>query len=260
MSIMDRLLFKRARGYVVACLLISLTVWSLIGSGVSFAKLADGIGEIFRFLSAEMLPPDISTMLEILSAALETIYMSIVALGFSIIVAFVLSFLASNATAPNRMTQIAVRAIANVLRTIPDMVWVLVLVPSYGLGTLSGTLALFIAGVSLTTRSFAEALDEINVGPIEALKATGANWFQVMARGVMPQFMPEFVSWSLFGLDTNIRSSAIIGMVGGGGLGFLIQSDLKLFRFGRVTTSIILMMLIFFGVEVLTISIRKRIL
>lgn len=257
---MDHILFKKVQGYVVVGFLISLTVWSLIGSGFSLVKLIDGIGEIFRFLSTEMLPPDISTMFEILSSALETVYMSIAALGFSIIVAFVLSFLASNATAPNRVVQIVVRALANVLRTIPDMVWVLLLVPSYGLGTLSGTLALFVAGVSLTTRSFAEALDEINIGPIEALKAAGANWFQVMAQGVMPQFMPEFVSWSLFGLDTNIRSSAIIGMVGGGGLGFLIQSDLKLFRFGRVTTSIMLMMLIFFGVEALTIFIRRRIL
>lgn len=257
---MERSLWQKAKVYLIVFLLLFLTAWALSGSGFSLVKLFTGLSEIFRFLTFEMLPPDMSKLTGILSAALDTVYMSIVALGFSVVVAFVLSFLASNATTPHKAVQVAVRGLANILRTIPDMVWVLLLVPAYGLGTLSGTLALFIAGVSLTVRSFAEALDEIDPGPLEALKSSGANWFQIMARGALPQFMPEFVSWSLFGLDTNIRSSAIIGMVGGGGLGFLIQSDLKLFSFGEVTASIILMAVMFFGMEVLTTYLRRKIL
>src|SRR5206468_4361101 len=107
----------------------------------------------------------------------------------------------------------------------------IILVAAYGLGPLVGTLALVISALGNLIRAYAEVLEEIDMAQVEAVRATGAKYLQVLAQAVWPQFWTGFIAWSLYQLELNIRSSTIIGMVGGGGLGFVIQNGLKLFQF-----------------------------
>jgi len=253
-------IYRKIKKLLIFILVIIIILWSASGIGFSLITILSGFGEIIRFITKDMMPPDLNDIKNLIKPTIDTLLMSFSALGASIIVSLPLAFLSSSITTPNQIIKIITRGFAAVLRTIPEMVWVLILVPSYGLGVMSGTIALFFAGIGLLVRSFTEALEEIDNKPIEALKSIGANWFQIIVRGILPQFLPELLSWSLFSLDNNIRSSAIIGIVGGGGLGFLIQSDLSLFRFGQVTTIIIMMMLIFISVEIITSALRRIIL
>ena len=253
---------RKKRRYTVLLLagLTGITVLSINTTGFSMARAGAGLGEILRFILVDMLPPDWGSISRLLQPTLDTLYMSVVAMGTSALVSFILAFFAAGATTPHPLLQVIARAFATLLRTIPDMVWVLLIVPAYGLGVMAGTIALFIAGVGLLTRAFAEALDEIDMGQVEALKAAGGSWLQIMGRAVMPQFWPELLSWSLFNLDTNVRSSAIIGMVGGGGLGFAIQAGIKLFQFEEVTMAILMTVVLFVGIEFLTTVLRRNII
>lgn len=238
----------------------AITLWSATTTGFSLTSIASGLYEIYRFIVYEMFSVNPEILMQLVEPSLSTIIMSYVAVMASIAVAFVLAFFASASTSPHPWLQIVTRGFATGLRTIPDMVWVMLVVPAYGIGVTAGTIALFISGTGLLTRSFAEVLEAIDTDKLNALKAAGANWIQIMGRGVMPQFLPGLASWSLFGFDTNIRSSAIIGMVGGGGLGFAIQSGLKLYRFDVVTMAILEMAVLFIVIDYITDRIRRCII
>ncbi|WP_231686991.1 ABC transporter permease subunit [Bacillus sp. JCM 19034] len=171
-----------------------------------------------------------------------------------------LGFFSSSNNIPHPAVQIFMRGFSSLFRNIPVFIWAILLTASFGLGVLVGTLSLVIVSVGALTRAFAEVLEEIDMGQLEAVKATGANYFQAIAQGVIPQFLPGFFGWSLYMLEINVRASTIIGMVGGGGLGFVIQSNIKLFQYGEVCMGIILILAIVLLTEWITNQIRERII
>lgn len=251
---------KKQMNLLLAFMLVAVTVWSGWEANFSFYTVFLGLGEIYRFILYDFLPPDLSALRVLISPALDTIYMSYVGMVVGSLLSCLLAFLAAGTTSPYPAVQAVVRGLASVLRNIPALIWSIVLVSAFGIGPLVGTLALILTAIGTLTRAYAEVLEEIDMGQIEALKATGAGYFQVIGQGVMPQFFPGFVAWSLYKLELNVRASAIVGMVGGGGLGFMIQKGLKLFQFKEVCMAIILVILIVFGTEWITSKIRERIL
>jgi phosphonate transport system permease protein len=251
---------KKHQSILIVALIIGLTIWSAIGTDFSLYEVFQGSGLIFQFIFIDLLPPDVLTAGSLIGAALETIYMGIVGMVIGAIIALFLGFMAAETTSPHITIQVATRAFNSVLRNIPGLIWALLLVASYGIGTTVGTLALIISSVGLLSRAFADALEEVNKGQIEAVKATGASYFQVLFRAVFPQFFPSFAAWSLYMLEINIRASTIIGMVGGGGIGFAIQKGLKLFQYKEVSMAILMVLVLILGTEFLTSKIRERII
>ncbi|WP_338113197.1 phosphonate ABC transporter, permease protein PhnE [Paenibacillus artemisiicola] len=251
---------KRLQTLLGVALALALVIVSSVRTRFTPYTVFQGVGEMFKFVVNDFLPPDLSTLNELLGPALDTIYMSYIGMVIGAAVSVVLAFLAAQTTAPHRGVQVATRAFASVMRNIPTIIWAIVLVAAYGLGTLVGTLALIITAIGTLTRAYAEILEEIDMGQVEAVRATGASYFQVLGQAVVPQFFPGFVAWSLYKLELNVRSSTIIGMVGGGGLGFVIQKGLKLFQFKEVSLAVILVLLLVAGTEFVTSKIRERIL
>ncbi|MCK0470230.1 phosphonate ABC transporter, permease protein PhnE [Halalkalibacter sp. APA_J-10(15)] len=245
-------------GFVVV--LVLLTIWSAFETGFSIPSLFSGATQAVSFIMYDLFPPDFSVLVSLIPPALDTIYMSFVAMVIGAIIATGLAFLAAATTSPHPSVQIFMRGFSSLFRNIPVFIWAIVLTASFGLGVLVGTLSLIIVSVGALTRAFAEVLEEIDMGQLEAVKATGANYFQVLAQGVMPQFLPGFFGWTLYMLEINVRASTIIGMVGGGGLGFVIQSNIKLFQYGQVCMGVILILFIVLMTEWLTNQIRERII
>src|SRR5699024_5731923 len=200
----------------------------------------------------DLLPPDVSRFTSLIQPALDTIYMSFVAMILSAMLAFFLSFLAAYNVTPHPLLQYAVRGLASFLQSIPALVWVLVFVAAYGLGSIAGTIALVLSGTGLLTRSFAEMLEEIDMGPVEAIRSTGGNWVQVMGQAVVPQVLPGMIGWSLYKFDLNIREAAVIGMVGGGGIGFAMQKSLKLFQYKEACMAIVIIFVLIMCIEYFT--------
>lgn len=157
---------------------------------------------------------------------IETIFIGMMATFFGIILALPISFLAArNLMSANPFTMgiyYVVRGILNIIRSIEPLIWAILAVIIVGLGPWAGILALTVHSIAALGKLYSEAIESIDNGPIEAIQATGANWFQIVMYAVVPQVIPPFVSFTIYRWDVNIRMSTIIGMVGGGGIGYLL--------------------------------------
>ncbi|MEE8440295.1 MAG: phosphonate ABC transporter, permease protein PhnE, partial [Spirochaetia bacterium] len=163
---------------------------------------------------------------------IETIFMGMMATFFGIILSIPVSFLAArNIMGGSRITMgvyYFTRTIMNVTRSIEPLIWALIAVVWVGLGPFAGIVALTIHSIAALTKLYSEAIEGIDPGPIEAVRATGANRLQTIMYGVIPQMISPFISFSIYRWDINVRMSTIIGMVGGGGIGFLLVQYIRL--------------------------------
>lgn len=251
---------KQRMNLSILLVIVVITVWSAMETGFSLTGLFEGTGEIIRFIFVDFLPPDFTRFGGLIGPALDTIYISFIAMVVGAVLSMGLAFMAAATTSPHPWLQVTVRAFCSVMRNIPTLIWGILFVVAYGLGTLVGTLALIVTSIGTLTRAYAEILEEIDMGQVEALRATGASYIQVLAQGVLPQFMPGFIGWSLYKLELNVRASTLIGMVGGGGLGFAIQKGLKLFQFKEVSLAILMVMVLVLITEWITSKLRERII
>lgn len=163
---------------------------------------------------------------EVLKGALDTVAMALLATGLAMIFAIPLSFLAArNLMSGNPITHViymVVRTLLNILRSIEALIMAIVFVVIIGLGTFAGMLALAMHSIAALGKLYSEVIEGIDPGPIEAVRATGANWLQTVRYAVIPQIVPPFTAFTIYRWDINVRMATIIGFVGGGGLGFLL--------------------------------------
>ncbi len=163
---------------------------------------------------------------------IETIFMGMMATFFGIILAIPVSFLAAKNLMSASKVGLAVyyltRTILNIVRSIEPLIWALIAVVWVGLGPFAGIVALTIHSVAALGKLYSEAIEGIDPGPIEAIQATGATKLQTIAYAVIPQMIPPFVSFTIYRWDINVRMSTVIGMVGGGGIGFLLMQYIRL--------------------------------
>jgi phosphonate transport system permease protein len=162
---------------------------------------------------------------------IETIFIGMMATFFGIVLALPFSFLAArNLMSANAFTlgiYYLVRGILNIVRSIEPLIWAILAVIIVGLGPWAGIIALTVHSIAALGKLYSEAIESIDPGPIEAVQATGANWFQVVMYAVIPQVIPPFVSFTIYRWDINIRMSTIIGLVGGGGIGYLLTQWIR---------------------------------
>jgi len=163
---------------------------------------------------------------------IETIMLGMMSTFFGILLSIPVSFLAAkNLMSANFFTKFIyylVRTILNIIRSIEPLVWAVIAIITVGLGPFAGILALTIHSVAALGKLYSEAIESIDNGPMEAIKATGANWLQIVRYAVVPQIIPPFVSFTIYRWDINVRMSTVIGMVGGGGIGFLLIQWIRL--------------------------------
>ena len=163
---------------------------------------------------------------------LETIFMGMMATFFGIIISIPISFLAARNLMSGSWITMTIywltRTVLNIIRSIESMIWALIAVVWVGLGPFAGILALTIHTIAALGKLYSESIESIDPGPIEAIQATGATKLQTIAYAVIPQMIPPFVSFTIYRWDINVRMSTIIGMVGGGGIGFLLVQYIRL--------------------------------
>lgn len=162
---------------------------------------------------------------------------------------------------PNFLLRTAVRSFNNVIRAFPDLLWALFFVAAVGIaggGTLAGTLALIFFSLAVTTKLTSDTLDGIDMGPVEAAHAGGAGYTQMLRTAVVPQILPAYTSFVLYSFELNLRASAVLGIVGAGGigqrLGFFRNED----NWEAVWGIVFMFFLVVFVVERLSVSLRRR--
>lgn len=187
----------------------------------------------------------------------ETVFLAIVATTTSSIFALLFALMS---TRSNFKLTIICRLIASFFRNIPDTVWAIVLLLSFGQNIVSGYLALFFATFGFLTRSFAETIEEVSANSIEALEATGATYFQVVFQAIMPSSITQIISWVLFMVETNIRSATLVGMLTGTGIGNLFNLYYRSFDYNSASLVVVLIIIVIITIEYISNYVRRVIL
>jgi phosphonate transport system permease protein len=199
---------------------------------------------------------------DVLEAMFVTFFMALLSTTVATIIAIPISFLAaSNITkrGPVGTTVYYVsRSIFNLLRSYDPLVMATIFGFWLSFGSFPGFLALTVVTIASLGKLFSEAVEGIDSGPIEALQATGANSFQVVVYGIVPQIVPNFISFIIYHWDINIRISTIIGFVGGGGIGYYLSQQINLLNYHRAGTAIWAIVIVVWAMDFLSSEIRKR--
>jgi len=150
------------------------------------------------------------------------------------------------------------RTILNIIRSIEPLIWALVAVVWVGLGPFAGIIALTLHSIAALAKLYSEAIENIDSGPIEAIQATGATRLQTIMYAVVPQMIPPFVSFSIYRWDINVRMSTIIGLVGGGGIGFLLVQYIRLLDYRAAGIAVWFIAITVAILDYVSAEIRKR--
>jgi phosphonate transport system permease protein len=197
-------------------------------------------------------------------AMVATVFMALMGTLFAVVVSLPLSFFGArnltSGSAATRALYAAARAAMNILRSVEVMIVALLMVVVVGTGPFAGVLALAIHGVGALGKLYAEAIEAIDPGPIEAVRSTGATPLQVVMFGVVPQVIPQIVAFTVYRWDINVRMATVIGLVGGGGIGFLLQDTINLGRWSQAGTAIWLIALVVSAMDAASAALRERLL
>ena len=196
----------------------------------------------------------------ILSRLLETTLLSVAVTVCAGICAFSFGLLGTNITKINIVIKKAVRMMAAFFRNVPDVVWAILLLFSFGQNILTGFFALFFATFGLLTRTFIETIDEVSADCVEALSTTGATYAQTVFQGIIPSSMPILISWVLYMIETNIRSSTLIGMLTATGIGYMFDLYYKRLDYGSASLVVISIVVVVIAIETISNQIRKAIM
>jgi len=198
----------------------------------------------------------------VLKGMLESVTMALLATTMAILLAVPVSFLAArNLMGANPLTfviYIIVRTILNFVRSIESLIIAIVFVIIVGLGPFAGVMALAFHSVAALAKLYSEVIEGIDPGPIEAIRATGGNWLQVVRYGVIPQIVPPFTAFTIYRWDINVRSSIVIGMVGGGGIGFYLIQWIQINQMGAVGSAFIAIAVVVITLDYLSAKVRER--
>jgi phosphonate transport system permease protein len=233
--------------------------WSARGVGLSFGELMRGLPWVLDLVS-RMLPPNWHFAERLLRPVIETVQIALWGTLLAVVLALPLCFLAARNVSPSLWVFHTMRQVLNALRGINEIIFALIFVAAVGLGPFAGVLALSIHGAGMLGKFFAEAVEEIDAGPVEALRATGARPLLVIVFGVLPQVIPSWIASTLYRFEVNLRAATILGMIGAGGIGFELISSLKLFQYQDTATCVLVILAMVMTADYLSSKLRARIL
>lgn len=249
----------RFRALIIAVAVAAAVSWALRGTGVGPGSLIEGRQGAARILRG-MLPPDLSGDLlgSVATAVIETFQISIAGLAFGVLIGLPLAMLiAGNVQAPGWLAGSA-RLLATSMRSIPELLWALIFVSVVGLGPAAGVYAISLHAAGMLAKLGSEQLEAIDPAPVEATRLTGASRPATAALAIVPQARNNIASLLMYQWECNIRSSAVIGFVGAGGIGQALGISLHLFRYQEMATLLVALLLMVITVDRISRSVRRR--
>lgn len=241
-------------GLPVAALLL---IWSFNGAQFNFVKLGDGAVNMGEFLS-RLFPPDFSKLGTILALLLETFQMAVVGTVLGAVLSLFVAVCAASNIAP-KWLYYPTRWVMNIIRSVPDLVFALMFVSAVGLGPFAGILAMTLGSIGSIGKIFAEAMEQVDRGPVVAMQAVGASKRQVVQYGVLPQAAPLLTSYSLLLFEGNVRGATILGLVGAGGIGLELTTAMRMYDYGHLSAIIICIIALVTAIDQGSALIRRRI-
>jgi len=219
-------------------------------------------------LAGEFWPPDWAwpktigqpEAVHIFEPFIETLQIAVIGATIGCIVAVPIAFSASRPTAPNYATYWFAKSFMNVVRTIPDLFWGILFATAVGFGSpFAGALAMVMFSMSIMAKLLSETVDSIDLGPLEAAKSAGSRHWQMVQYSAYPQVAPNYVAYALYIFELNIRASVVIGIVGAGGIGRLLDERRNFFQWDQVMAIVMVIFVAVILIEVFSIWVRKKI-
>jgi phosphonate transport system permease protein len=238
--------------------ILGAIAWSAVETEVSASRMIEGLPFMWDFMR-RMVPPDLSVLGNALRGATETIQIAVVGTAVAAVLALPLGFAAARNAAPPWLFYWA-RSLLNAFRAVDTLVYALFFVAAVGLGPFPGVLAVTVYTATVLAKLYSEAIEAIEPGPVEAVRATGATELQVLRWGVLPQLVPQFLSFTLYRFETNIRAAAVLGFVGAGGIGFYIQTYLRLLNYPAAATVLLVLIGLVMIVDFASSRLRARLI
>jgi phosphonate transport system permease protein len=188
-----------------------------------------------------------------------TMMMAIFGTAAGTLIGGVISFFAARNLGASAVTIFLARRILEIARTVPDLVWALIFLVAFGVGPLAGVLAIFVHTLGAQGKLFAEANENADSGPIEGVRAAGGSWADEIILGVLPQVLPNFVSYTLWRFELNVRAATVIGFVGAGGIGMELYDAISLNYYGDAGAILIMVFVAVALIDMASESARLRI-
>lgn len=260
---------KRVQGVILAVVFLAcLTAAVIVGQFnivtliKGFPRTTEYIEKLLPVLRWETLGPDVAEWywntgkwFELLA---ETLLMAFFATLLGTVGAFVLSFAASSNLTTAYWTYFLTRRFLEIARSVPDLVYALVFVFAWGLGPLAGILALAIHTLGASGKLFAEVNENIDPNPLEGVRAAGGNWVEMIRFSVVPQVLPVFASYTLWRFEINVRTAAVLGFVGAGGIGYELYTNIRLSYYEDVSAILLIIIATVICVDLGCEQIRHR--
>jgi phosphonate transport system permease protein len=207
----------------------------------------------------KLLQPDWAFFPRTVQPMLETLAMAVIATAVGSAISLPLSLWAARLTNPNRVTRGILRTLLNIVRAVPELLYASVLVAMVGVGALPGIIALVLFNVGIIVKLVSEAIEANDAGPLEAGRAAGGTQVQINRTVALPDVLPSFVNQSLYVLELNVRASTVLGLVGAGGIGLLIDAVRTFYRYDQLALIVLEILVIVIAIDLVSNEIRKRI-
>lgn len=251
---------ERLGRYAVYLVSVAAIIWSVQTIEIIPEFLADA-PEQFVDLLRRMWPIDVAHYPRAIhSALIETFHIATLGTLLCLILAVPVGLLAARNITPSRVVNQLAQLILVASRSVNSLVWALIFVAVFGPGALAGVLAIAFRSIGFVGKLLAEALEECAKGPVEALRAVGAPWGSVMLKAYWPQVKPAFIGIALFRWDINVRESAVLGLVGAGGIGVALDDAMNFFYWDRVAMILLTIFAVVIVAEILVNWVRARML
>lgn len=250
---------QRLLRYGGLALTLLVVGWALSSIDVIWAWVWDAPSQMAD-LFGRMMPPDPRNLPTILEAIWQTVNIATLATMIAVVVSLPVAYIAAQNTTPNRAALWAGRFILVSSRSVNTIIWALLFVAIFGPGIVAGIAAIMFRSIGFLGKLLGEAIEEIDRKPVEALEAVGASQFKIVLYAIVPQVMPAFFAVAILRWDINLRESTVLGLVGAGGIGMILQGAIDTFNWPEVSMVLLtILALVVFG-EVVSTYLRKKIL
>lgn len=219
----------------------------------------NALGNMFTVIE-KFFPPNLSVIPKVWPQMAETIQMAILATTGAAICTIPLALLSAQNIATSKPVYVITRTFLNILRTIPDLVLAVIFVGLLGVGLLPGILALFIFSLGILAKLISETIESVDMNPLEAMRASGGNVYQVIYYGLVPQVLPQFTSFVLYVFEINIRASVVLGLVGAGGIGLVLDQQLGFYNYPNAMAIIVLIFVVVIIIEYISNKLREALI
>jgi phosphonate transport system permease protein len=246
--------------WVITVLVIIPFLWSAMGLDLSVERIVRAPGQIWDIVH-RLVPPDLSpaTVQRAMPKIMESLFIAWVGTMIAAVISLPLALLAAR-NVSSRATNGVVRQIFIAIRALPEVVIAVAIIPITGLGPWTGTLAIGLNSIGTLGKLSSEAIEAIDPGPVEAVHAVGGSRVSAMRFGILPQVLPTIVAYWLYRFEINIRASAVLGIVGAGGIGLEMVEQIRFRNFSRVGTVLLLTIIVVLTIDMISAKLRRRII